>query len=105
MGRDYSTLHAASLVSGLPAGARVWDAYTDGGIGGWTHDQILLGVIADAVNFLSWSKTKDAQHNRNKPKSVLPNASNHDRKIIGVSMTPDELIETIERIRREAADG
>lgn len=105
MGRDYSTLHAASLVSGLPTGARVWAAYTDSEIGGWTHEQLLLGVIADAANFIAWSKTKDAQHNRNKPKSVLPDTSKRDRKITGLAMTPDELVETIERIRREAANA
>lgn len=104
MGRGYSTLHAASLLSCLPIGARTWAAYSDGGVGGWTRDQVLLGAIADAANLIAWSKTKDAERNRNRPKSVLPKAE-RDRKVVGIAMTPDELMEAIERIRKEAADA
>lgn len=104
MGRSFSTLHAAALLTGLPAGARTWAAYSEDGSGGWSRDQVLLGVIADAVNLVAWSKTKDAQHNRNKPRSVLPN-SHRDRKVVGMAMTADELMETINRIRGEVADG
>lgn len=32
---------------------------------------LLLSCIYDAVNMLLWSKTKDAQKNKNKPKSLL----------------------------------
>lgn len=32
---------------------------------------MLLATIADILQNILWSKTKDAQHGRNKPKSLL----------------------------------
>lgn len=34
-------------------------------------ENIMLAYILDGVNFLCWTKTKDAQHNHNRPKSVV----------------------------------
>lgn len=34
-------------------------------------ETILLARIADELSFLSWTKTKDAQKNTNRPKSIL----------------------------------
>ena len=36
-----------------------------------TLEQALLARMADELAFLSWSKTKDGQRNRNRPKSIL----------------------------------
>ena len=34
-------------------------------------DTLLLGAMADSLQLLVWSKTKDAQHGRNRPAPVL----------------------------------
>lgn len=34
-------------------------------------DTMLRAVIADRLTFLAWSKTKDAEHNRHRPPSIL----------------------------------
>lgn len=36
-----------------------------------TLEQRLLAMIADGINWLVWSKTKDASKGRNKPNSIL----------------------------------
>lgn len=36
-----------------------------------TLEQLLLARIADSTAFIAYTYTKDAQHNRNKPKSIL----------------------------------
>lgn len=36
----------------------------------YTEDTLLLAIIADRLSFLAWAKTKDAQKNRNRPKSI-----------------------------------
>ena len=36
-----------------------------------TTDTLLLGAMADSLQLLVWSKTKDAQHGRNRPAPVL----------------------------------
>lgn len=45
-----------------------------------TLDQILLARICDELAFISWSKTKDGQRNRNRPESVLNNLLNANKK-------------------------
>lgn len=50
----------------------------------------LLGMQADALNLLWWAKTKDGQKNRNRPKSVFPQADKGRMKG-AVSMPIDEL--------------
>lgn len=34
-------------------------------------DEMLLALIADTLAIMAWQNTKDGQHNRNKPKSIL----------------------------------
>jgi len=36
-----------------------------------TIDQMIMAIIADNLQFLSWTKTKDAKHGRYKQKSIL----------------------------------
>lgn len=36
-----------------------------------TVDQIIMAIIADNLQFISWTKTKDAKHGRYKQKSIL----------------------------------
>lgn len=39
-----------------------------------------MAAILDNLNLLLWSKTKDAQHKRNKPKSVLEGITKKPKK-------------------------
>lgn len=36
-----------------------------------TTDQLLMAAVVDRLSYLVWMNTKDAQHNRNRPKSIL----------------------------------
>lgn len=104
MGRDYTTLHAASLLTQLPEGSRVRLAYAPDAA--WTSDRALLAAMVNDLNWLVWAQTKDAKHNRNKPRPIGPSARRPDeRRVVGMAMAPDELLETIARIRREAQHG
>lgn len=101
MGRDYSPLHAASLLTQLPEGSRVRLAYAPDSA--WTSDRALLAAMVNDLNWLVWSKTKDARHNRNRPKPIGPSRDNANQKrVVGVAMTPDRLMTEMARIRREA---
>ena len=37
---------------------------------GWTVTDRLLAIIANALRWLVWAKTKDAKRNRNRPKPI-----------------------------------
>lgn len=99
MGRDYSTLHAAALVSQLPEGSRL--ARAEDPDAAWTLDRLLMAVVANGVNWLTWSKTKDGQKNRNKPKQIGPKGPEKTRRIRGMAMTADELMAELSRIHGE----
>ena len=103
MGRDYTTLHAADLLAQLPEGARVWRAYDERAA--WTAERTLLAAIVNDLNWLVWSKTKDGQRNRNRPKLVGPFEAEKKRTVSGVAMTVDELNEALSRPRGEVLDG
>lgn len=104
MGRDYTTLHAASLVTEMPEGSRIARAYNPDAA--WTSDRSLLAAMVNDLNWLVWSKTKDAKHNRNRPKPIGPQRDNANQKrVVGVAMTPDRLMAEMARIRREAQRG
>lgn len=57
----------ATLVAGLRPESRVMMRLADSRA---TLDRILMAQMVDRLNFLSWSKTKDGQKNRNRPESV-----------------------------------
>lgn len=56
------------LADGLPEYSRVKLAQSGAVI---PRDTLLLASIADSMNFVSWSKTKDAEKGRNRPKSIV----------------------------------
>ena len=43
-------------------------------------EQILLAIIADNLNFLSWTKTKEAKKSRYKKKSILKTLTEEKKK-------------------------
>lgn len=58
----------ATLVLGLKSDSRIKMYYTKTKL---TVDQILLAIVADNLQFLAWTKTKDAQKGRYTKKSIL----------------------------------
>ena len=69
---------AATLAGGLRETSRTCMALNHAPI---TTDTLLLGAMADSLQLLVWSKTKDAQHGRNRPAPVLGTARR--RKVTG----------------------
>lgn len=43
-------------------------------------EQMLLARIADELSFQSWAQTKDAQRNKNRPKSILSALLGEEKK-------------------------
>lgn len=66
--RELPVNYLATLVAGLRADSRTMQAISGTK---FPLDITLLAAILDNVSILVWSKTKDAQKGRNKPKSVL----------------------------------
>lgn len=65
MGVEYSHLHAACLCAQLPADSRV--ARRQNPELEWSSAEYILSSISDGINWLVWSRTKDAEKGRNKP--------------------------------------
>jgi len=66
-----------------------------------TLEQTLLAMIADGINFLCWSKTKDAQKGKNKPKSILDTLRGVEKeKEVEAFKTPQELMAYFDAIER-----
>lgn len=60
----------AALAVGLRAGSRV-KAKMAGMPDGYTLENMLSARICDELSFLSWTKTKDSQKNKNRPRSIV----------------------------------
>ena len=102
MGRDYSTIHAAAFLTQLPEGARTWRAYNADAA--WTSDRALMAAMVNDLNWLVWSQTNDAKHNRNRPKPIGPRQQPKTKSIKGEAMSSDELMARLAAIHGEEAD-
>ena len=60
-----------------------------------------MAAMVDKLSQLLWTKTKDAQHNRNRPKSILDLLENPPEKIYKSFSS----IEEFERKRAELLKG
>lgn len=58
----------ATLTAGLRDDSRVKMAAAGSRV---PQDTLLLAAIADSLNFIAWTKTKAAQKNRGRPKSIV----------------------------------
>lgn len=67
----------ATLASGLSPDSRIKRKMS--GVKA-TSDILLLAAAVDRLSFLAWTKTKDAQHNRNRPSSILAELNKTDRE-------------------------
>lgn len=105
MGRDYSLQHAAILAQQLPEDSRILRAWNPDV---WPLDRQLLAVIANNTNWLVWSKTKDGQKGRNRPKPIQPSSrekqeqqdAGREKRITGISLPVDDYLSELKRIRK-----
>lgn len=68
---DYRSLparQAATFAAGLRQNARIIKKLNGQKV---DTDTMLLALIADELAILAWQNTKDGQHGRNRPKSIL----------------------------------
>lgn len=66
--KDLQPTLVAVLVLGLRDSSRVKMKISNANI---TIEQTLLAMIVDDLNFIAWTKTRDAQHGKYKRKSAL----------------------------------
>ena len=65
-------------------------------------ETVLLASVLDRLSFLAWTKTKDAQNNRNRPNSVLATLlnENHSERNFEIYESGEDLINRLEELRR-----
>lgn len=96
-------LYLATLVKGLRHDSRL--ATFISGLD-YTHSELMQAKIADELSFLAWSKTNDAKHNRNRPKSLLKlMLNNEDEKEAKGFNTPEEYESARDKILKEVNNG
>ena len=66
-----------------------------------TLDETLTAAMLDKLSQILWTKTKDAQYNRNRPKSILDALENPPEKVYKSFSS----IEEFERKRAELLKG
>lgn len=66
--RELSPSLVAVLVFGLNDNSRIKKKFSKTKL---NIEQMLMAMMVDDLNFLAWTKTKDAKHSRYKKKSVL----------------------------------
>lgn len=95
---DYKSLklpYLATLVSGLREDSRVKLAIENKKYNFTTE---LLTAIVDDLNFLAWAKTKDAQKQRNAPKSIHEVLFGEEKEKTNTYYTSEEFMEARNRI-------
>lgn len=75
--RDYPPKLVGTLVFGLKDDSRVKMFLTGAKV---SIDRLIQARIADELAFLSWTKTKDAQKGRNRPKSIIQSLLGEPKK-------------------------
>lgn len=66
--KELSPNLVATLLIGLRDNSRVKMKVNDTKL---TIDQMMMAMVVDNLQFLSWTKTKDARHGKYKQKSIL----------------------------------
>lgn len=67
------------------------------------YRDMLLASAVDSLRWLVWSKTKDAEHNRNRPESILQKLMGEDKP--KDKMQGFESIEAFEEARKKIIGG
>ena len=68
---------AEILAAGLPPDSRIMRKLSGRRV---SDVVILLSMAVDVLNLLYWSKTKDAQHRRNRPESIAAKLTEKPKK-------------------------
>lgn len=103
--QELSPVMVATLVLGLRDNSRVKMKISASRL---TLGQALMTMILDDLNFLSWTKTKSAQKNKNRPKSIYKKLSGEDDKPkeeLQVFATPEEYEAYMKQKREEWANN
>lgn len=69
-----------------------------------SFESMLLAGISDRLGLLLWSKTKDAEKGRNRPKSILDSLTGNDKKQSSDILSFDSG-EEFEEMRRKLIEG
>lgn len=75
--REYSPLLVGTLLVGLKDDSRVKKKISGAKL---SLEEMLLARIADDIAVNTWFKTKDAQKNKNRPKSILQHLLGVEKK-------------------------
>lgn len=93
----------AVLFLGLPDTARTKKVITKNTL---SLEQTLLAMAVDGINVLLWSKSKDGQKGRNRPKSILDMLRGYkEEKECEAFSTPQELMDYFESIEKGEKNG
>lgn len=99
--RELSPLLVATLLIGLRDNSRVKMYLADTKL---TIDQMILSIVADNLQFISWTKTKDAKHGRYNGKSILKTL-NGDNEIGKEDLISFATIEDFEEYMEQFNNG
>ena len=102
---DYRKLplrYAAILACGLSDDSRIKMAVSGNAV---PTGVFLQAMTVDALNLLVWSKTKDAQRNRNRPKSIANIITRKQTSDIEAFATPDEFEKRRTALINEVQNG
>lgn len=84
----------ATLAVGLPMEARIYRKLSGQEM---PLNTLLLAGIYDGISLLLWSKTKDGEKNRNRPKSLLKSLTQKPDSTVKAFRSPEEF----ERVRKK----
>lgn len=95
----------ATLVLGLREDSRIKKKIAGNNL---TTEQMLMALMVDNLQFLSWTKTKSAQKNTNRPESLFNKLMGIDKKQndeLNCFETPEEFEEWMKKKREEFKNG
>lgn len=92
----------ATLAAGLREDSRIKQKMSGVPVG---QDTLLLAMAVDALNLLVWTKTKDAQHKRNQPKSITQKLLKRPEQIAKERIAAFHTPEEFERALAKAKGG
>ena len=98
--RELSPVLVATLSVGLREDSRIKKKITGVSI---SAEQMLMAIMADNLQFLAWTKTKEAEKGKGRPDSILQKLLGNDKKSddLLTFKTPDEYEEYMKKKREE----
>ena len=99
--RGLSPSRAAVLASGLRENSRIKTRLN----GIQDMETVLMAAGVDALNFLAWTKTKNAEKGRNRPKSILQALTGSGEKEVKGFETGDDFMEARKKLMEEKTHG